>query len=169
MKTCATNTVQYLWTTVLLIVINSASAAEPGASQTADAGDVTCAATLAVRVDTNILSASSEARLVVVLKNVSTNTIFWVEKNPPINNVIVTIDDNAGRNYNPTPPAQPARTKHRQLEPGASHEWSIPLRASTSIPAGDYELSVTYDCIMLPGETLKTWKPQSNRVPVHVR
>jgi hypothetical protein len=169
MNTSSTMTMQRFQAIVLLVLINSGWAAEPGASQTGGAGEVPCPATLGVKVDTNILSASSEARLVVVLKNVSTNTIFWVEKNPPINNLIVTINDNSGRNYNPTPPAQPARTKHRQLEPGASHEWSIPLRASTSIPAGDYELSVTYDFIMLPGETLKTWKPQSNRVPVHVK
>jgi hypothetical protein len=163
-------TVQRFQALVLLVLISSGWAAEPRGSPTSGAEDATCPATLAVKVETNILSASSEARVFVVLKNVSTNTIFWLDKYPQINNFTVTVSDNSGRSYPLTPPAQRPRIKHRQLEPGASHEWSIPLRASSSIPAGDYELSVTYDFIMLPGgETPKTWKPQSNRIAVQVR
>lgn len=169
MKTCATKTMRRLHTIVLLVLINSAWAAEPGASQTGGAGDVNCPATLAVKVSTNVLSASSEVRVLAVIKNVSTNTIFGVEKNPPINNFIVTIADSSGRSYNLSPPTDLDGSIHRLLKPGASRECSIPLRISSRIPAGDYELSVSYDFILLPGEEPKTWKPQSNRIAVQVR
>ncbi len=169
MKTCATMTLQRFQAIVLLVLINSGWAAEPGGSQTGGAGDVTCPATLVVKASTNVLSASSEARLFVALKNVSTNTIFGVEKNPPLNNFIVSITDNSGAKYELTPPTTLAISKHRELKPGQSREVSIPLHISSSIPAGDYELSVTYDFVVLPGETPRTWKPQSNRIAVQVR
>jgi hypothetical protein len=169
MKTCATQVMQPLHIIVLLVLINGAWAAEPSGSQTSGAGGVTCPATLAVKVSTNVLSATSEARLFVVLKNVSTNTIFWTERNPPIGNFIVSIADTSARPYILTPPTQPGDTKHRLLRPGQSREATIPLHISSNIPAGDYELSVTYEYVLLPGEKPKTWKPQSNRIAVQVR
>jgi len=162
-------TLQRFQAIVLLVLINSGWAAEPGGSQTGGAGDVTCPATLVVKLSTNVLSASSEATVHAVVRNVSTNTIFGVERNPPINNFIVSITDDSRRSHRLTPPTQLAGSKHRELKPGQSREVSIPLHISSSIPAGDYELSVTYDFIVLPGETPRTWKPESNRVAVHVR
>ena len=169
MRTCATRTTPCLHAVFLLVLINSARAAEPSASQTGGAEQVRCPATLAIKLSTNILSSDSEVSLFAVIKNVSTNTIFGVEKNPPINNFIVSITDSSGRTYKLTPPTDVDIAMRRLLKPGQAREATIALHISSSIPAGDYELAVAYEIILLPGKEPRTWKPQSNRVAVHVR